>query len=158
MSSVIYEAGTVTILAGNTRVVGQNTAWLKKDIKQYDIFILDGKIYEIADVTSNTELFLTKAYTGESVEAVEYKIIRIVPQVLAADLAKQLQEVINAYNKRERDYSELAQYADKFKKAGLDVDENHRIYQTKPEPDSIDESDIATEDEIQSLIHDVMDN
>ena len=156
MTSVIYEAGTVTIASGSTRVIGKNTAWLKKDVKQYDIIILGGKIYEIADVVANTELTLAKAYTGESVENSEYVIIRIVPQVIAADLAKQLQDFIDAYKTREDEYDEMAKYAEKFKKAGLDVDENHKIFQTEPEPDPIDDSDIASDDEIQALIDDVM--
>lgn len=158
MSSVLYDAGTVTIISGNTRVSGVNTAWLKKDIKQYDIFILDGKFYEIADVTSNTELFLKTAYTGDSIEAAEYKILRIIPQILAADLAKQLQDVIDLFKDKEQEYSLIAQYAAKFKKAGLNVDDNHRLYQTEPEPEPIDDSDFATAEEVQSLIHDVMDN
>ncbi|MBR0093773.1 MAG: hypothetical protein IJP91_00680 [Synergistaceae bacterium] len=133
MTSVLYEAGTVTITSGNTRVVGQNTAWLKKDIKQHDIFSIGAKFYEISDVTSNTELILAKAYTGESVEAAEYTIIQIAEQVISADLAKQVQELVDKYNAREAEMAEsiaeCKEYTAMWKQTGLFIDSDGDIAQ-----------------------------
>ena len=126
MENVLYEAGTVTITGGSTRVIGQNTAWLKDDIKPHDIFSLNGKFYEILEVTGNAELLLRKAYAGESVEAAEYTIIRVAEQVIAADVAKQVQELCDKYNDREAEMAETIKECKKYialwKKTGLFID------------------------------------
>ena len=160
MKNVLYEAGTVTITGGSTRVIGQNTAWLKDDIKPHDIFSFNGKFYEISEVTGNTELLLRKAYAGDSVEAAEYTIIRIAEQVIAADLAKQVQELCDKYNAREAEMAEsikeCTKYVTVWKKTGLFVDADGDVAQddVPTEPTVIIDGQpavLATTEDIQEL-------
>ena len=153
--STLYNAGHVTVTKNSTKVYGADTAWLLGGIRAKDLIFIGGELHEIAQVNSSTELTLNYSYTGENISSGNYTIIRIARQVLSVELAEEIQALIDAVKSKESNYAETAEYANKFKKAGLKVDENHRIYQTKPEPDPIDDSDIATNDEIDSLIDDV---
>ena len=59
----------VNIRNGAAIVTGVGTNWLIAEVKAGDIFTLDGsQLYEIASVTSSTELNLKTRYQGESVE------------------------------------------------------------------------------------------
>ena len=133
MTSIIYDAGTVTISNGNTRAAGLYTNWLKDGIKQNDIFLIGGEVYEIASVTSNTELFLAKPYKGDTIQGAEYKIIQIAEQVIAADLAKKIQELIEKYNEREKaivqTLVECQEYVAMWKKARLFIDSDGDLAQ-----------------------------
>lgn len=160
MVTILYEAGTVAIFSGSTRVTGQNTAWLKDDIKQNDLILLSGKLYEISNVTSNTELLLTKAYTGESIDAAEYQIIQIAPQILSADMAKQVQELIDKYNAREAEMSKAIDKCIKsveaWKKLRLFVDSDGDVaqYDVSPTPSVIIDGEpatLTTSEDIQEL-------
>ena len=119
-----YRTGRVTVLNGSTTVTGINTLWIKDGIKQGDIFILNGLICEIFDVISNTSLVLVDAYSGESTEQSSYKIIQRSKQVLQAEIAAKLEDVILDYNDLIRRYGSVVEYIEILKKLNLYIDED----------------------------------
>ena len=105
-----YRTGRVTVLNGATTVTGINTEWVKDGIKAGDIFILMGVMCEVANVATNTELELIEPYAGESITGTAYKIIRLAPPVLSAEISLSLRELIDKWPQYEAliaDYNSL---------------------------------------------------
>ena len=119
-----YRTGRVTVINGSTQVNGTGTLWIKDGIKQGDIFILNGIICEIYDVTSNTTLILVDAYSGESTELSSYKIIPRSKQVLQAEIAAAIQESVRKHNALINEYSDAVSYISILQKMGLYIDED----------------------------------
>lgn len=153
--ATLYKIGHVTVTNGSTKVYGVDTAWLAGGVKAKDLILVGGKLCEISEVTSSTELTLTYSYNGENISQGDYSVIMIARQVLTVELAEEIQKLIDLYKQRESKISEIVAYAAKFKRAGLGVDSNNRIYQGPPEPEPAGEVVYATEAEIDSLINDV---
>lgn len=156
--ATLYKTGRVTVANGSTKVYGADTAWLAGGVKAKDLIHIGGKLCEISKVDSSTELTLTYSYNGENLSQSEYIVIMIARQVLTVELAEKIQKLIDISQQRESEYAEIFAYAAKFKKAGIGVDDNYRVYQTKPEPDPIDESDFATKEEVNALINETYSN
>lgn len=158
MTNSWYSAGTITAQKGSTVVTGVETYWLEADIKKGDALLINNILCQISEIQSSTSLILARTFTGDSVQGASYEIIPRAQQVLAVDIAEKLQRLIDKIKEQESEISEIVAYAAKFKKAGLGVTDDHRIYQGEPEADPIDSGDIATDNEIDSLIDDVYSN
>ena len=134
----LYEAGQVTIVNGSPRVQGKNTEWLANNIKAHDIFFINSKLYEIEAVNSSTEIILAKGYAGSSVENESYSIIRVAQQVIAADLALEIQKLVENYNAREAELAaKIAEHeaaAQFIKKARLYIDSDGNMAQSDEMP------------------------
>lgn len=92
----------VNIRNGAAIVTGVGTNWLIAEVKAGDIFTLDGsQLYEIASVTSSTELNLKTRYQGESVEGQSYAIIFHTHAVMQAEIAERLEYVVNEWQERD---------------------------------------------------------
>lgn len=97
-----YRTGRVNIRNGAAIVIGVGTNWLIAEVKAGDIFTLDGsQLYEIASVTSSTELNLKTRYQGESVEGQSYAIIFHTHAVMQAEIAERLEYVVNEWQERD---------------------------------------------------------
>lgn len=70
-----YRTGTVAITNGSTAVVGTGTAFVANVVAGLGIFLPDGRIYEVASVTSNTALTLATPYLGSSGSGQAYQIV-----------------------------------------------------------------------------------
>lgn len=69
-----YRTGTVSVTNGSTAVAGSGTAWIASVNVGDAIHLPDGRVYEIAGVTSNTALTLATAYLGSTAGGQSYKI------------------------------------------------------------------------------------
>lgn len=84
-----YKDGQVTVQSGSRAVAGVGTAWLKQVMAGEGLDVLDGRLHEIAEVISNTELLLVDAYAGASAAGVAYQIIP------SASMTKELTRRVN---------------------------------------------------------------
>lgn len=84
-----YKDGQVTVQSGSRTVVGVGTAWLKQVMAGEGLDVLDGRLHEVAEVISNTELLLVDAYAGVSAAGVAYQIIP------SASMTKELTRRVN---------------------------------------------------------------
>ncbi len=84
-----YKDGQVTVQSGSRTVVGVGTAWLKQVMAGEGLDVLDGRLHEVAEVISNTELLLVDAYAGASAAGVAYQIIP------SASMTKELTRRVN---------------------------------------------------------------
>ena len=160
--ATLYKNGLVNIAKNSTKVYGVDTAWLINKVKEADLILLNGEIYEIQEVNASNEITLTTVYTGENIESGEYTVIKISEQVLAADLAEKIQELVDNYNSREtaivKLLAEHAKYIAVIKKARLFIDSDGNLAQTDEleEPTSaiIDgvEYPLASSDNIAELL------
>ena len=163
-----YGAGSITVSKNALKVYGQNTEWLKNDINPEDLLVIDGNIYEIAEVNSSTELTLATAFNQESVSARAYIIIRVAQQVLAADLAQQLFHCITEHNAliltHDAIIKEFRELATMIKKTGIYIDEAGNICQDETPDQSLaghdfsSNSDTASNDEVQEMLNNVLSN
>ena len=85
--ATLYKIGHVTVTNGSTKVYGVDTAWLTGGVKAKDLILVGGKLCEISEVTSSTELTLTYSYNGENISQGDYSVIMIARQVLTVELA-----------------------------------------------------------------------
>lgn len=84
-----YKDGQVTVQSGSRAVVGAGTAWLKQVMVGEGLDVLDGRLHEVAEVISNTELLLVDAYAGASAAGIAYQIIP------SASMTKELTRRVN---------------------------------------------------------------
>lgn len=72
-----YATGTVTVTNADATVTGSGTAW-DGEVAAGDLFTIvdSGVVYEVASVTSDTELELTSTYAGSTAAAQSYTIAR----------------------------------------------------------------------------------
>ena len=130
----LYRTGRVTVLRNTQKVTGISTAWLLGDIRSSDIFILNGAVHEISEVKSSTELTLVEPYIGADVENVEYIIVKVAQQVLAADLAEKIQQLVDNYNSRETHIAKILAEHDKYvqilKKLRIYIDSDGNLAQS----------------------------
>jgi len=102
MSITWYRTGTVTLTNGSAIAVGDGTAWLS-NAKAGDMFIaaVDGKVYEVLSVGTNTELTLQSEFTGVTGAALLYATIPLPSSVSNSELALQLAALVGRWNVRE---------------------------------------------------------
>ena len=70
----VVTTGTISITNGSTTVTGSGTSWTSDGVSSGDIIIINGVPYEIASVTSDTQLTITETYRGNSLSGIEYYI------------------------------------------------------------------------------------
>lgn len=93
-----YKTGTVSVTNGSAAVVGVDTLWLTQAAAG-DLFTLDGaKFYEVLSITDNTHLTLASVYTGATLSAQAYAIIRNFTSTTNAALALSLADMINKWH------------------------------------------------------------
>ena len=85
-----YKNGQVTVQSGSRTVLGVGTAWLTQVLPGEGLDVLDGRLQEIAEVISNTELLLVEAYAGAAAVGVAYQIVP------SASMTKELTRRVNA--------------------------------------------------------------
>lgn len=85
-----YKNGQVTVQSGSRTVLGIGTAWLGQVLPGEGLDVLDGRLQEIAEVISNTELLLVDAYAGAAAAGVAYQILP------SASMTKELTRRVNA--------------------------------------------------------------
>lgn len=90
-----YRAGTIQVTNGSTAVVGTSTAFIANVAIGEGLLAPDGKVYEIAAVTSDTGLTLGSAYLGSNASGQTYAIIP--SQSYVRDLATQAATLVNSY-------------------------------------------------------------
>ena len=127
-----YKTGSVVVRNGDLEVVGANTDWLVNDIKQGDIFFAGGQIYEIDEVLGNTSLKLTSPYEGISNAASEYAIITRYGEVMQAEIALKIQQIIAKWNEQDSVISELRERTQLMSELGLYVDGEGDLAQGEP--------------------------
>lgn len=72
-----YRRGTVNVTQGSQTVTGVDTAWAYgTEIREGDLFVIDGLFYEVAGSPGATQLTLRTPYTGTTKTDAAYAIIR----------------------------------------------------------------------------------
>lgn len=161
-----YKKGLVSIIQGSKKVTGTGTEWLTGGIKQGDVFLVEGQIYEIDKVAGSSTIHLVNAYSGETVASADYMIIPRAKAVILADLALDVRNAVTYWNKRDALFEERIGDIEKqlkkrtiADKLGLYVDEDGDLAQDDehivPEDPDIDpDLDIATDEQVQEAIDD----
>lgn len=90
-----YRTGTVNVTNGSVNVVGVGTQFVANVSIGEGFLGPDGRVYEIADVVSNTALTLAAAYQGATANAQAYAILPT--QSALADLAAEAAELVNSF-------------------------------------------------------------
>ncbi|MEN2980974.1 hypothetical protein P7L78_19065 [Tistrella bauzanensis] len=91
-----YSTGTVSVTSGSTAVTGTDTLWATQ-VAAGDALYLDGNLYEIQSVSSNTSLQLRVAYAGTTGSDRSYKVIRFFSNTGVGDLALRVQQLVVRY-------------------------------------------------------------
>jgi hypothetical protein len=89
-----YNAGTITATNNSTAVTGAGTAWLSNVVPGEGLLI-NGVVYEIATVVSDTSLTLARVFAGTTASGLLYSIIPT--QGYVRNLALQAGTLINEY-------------------------------------------------------------
>jgi hypothetical protein len=90
-----YDTGTVTVTNGSTTVTGSGTDFLTGVQVGEAFYAPDDNLYEIASITSATQLLLADNYAGSTQSGQSYKIVPT--QSLVADLSKDVTDLITDY-------------------------------------------------------------
>lgn len=101
--SVWYESGTVGLTNGSTSVTGANTNFKTVGlIAPGDVFVIDGKFYQVASVADDGNLTLSANYAGTTGTAKSYAIIRMQSVSLSnSTLAAQVAQLLANWQGRE---------------------------------------------------------
>ena len=91
-----YRTGTIAVTNGSTTVVGTGTSWIANSAVGEGLLAPDGRIYEIANIASNTSLTLGQAYLGATQSSQTYVIVPT--QSYIRDLAAQAADLVNNYS------------------------------------------------------------
>lgn len=90
-----YRTGTVTVTNGSASVTGSGTLWVANAVAGYGILLPDGRLYEIASISSDTGLTLATTYLGSTASGQAYAIAPLRgPEV---KLAQDIAALINDY-------------------------------------------------------------
>lgn len=71
-----YTTGTVTATNGSATVTGAGTAWSTRGITAYQLIVIDGTVYQICSVNSDTSITLASNFTGATGAGKAYTIRR----------------------------------------------------------------------------------
>ncbi len=74
-----YVTGTVTATNGSPTVTGAGTAWSTRGITAYQLIVIDGAVYQICSVNSDTSITLTVNFAGATAAGKSYAIRRSWP-------------------------------------------------------------------------------
>lgn len=90
-----YKSGTITVTNGSTTVTGSGTSWITGAGIGEALYAPDGRIYEIANIVSATQLTLGSAYLGTTASGQSYQIVPT--QSYIRDLAQQAAQLVADY-------------------------------------------------------------
>ena len=90
-----YRTGTLSLTNGSTAVTGTGTDFISGAAIGECVQAPDGKLYEIAAITSATALTLGQAYLGAAASGHAYSIVPT--QSYIRDLARQAATLVNGY-------------------------------------------------------------
>lgn len=90
-----YKSGTITVTNGSTTVTGSGTSWITGAGIGEALYAPDGRIYEIANIVSATQLTLGSAYLGTTASGQAYQIVPT--QSYIRDLAQQAAQLVADY-------------------------------------------------------------
>ena len=93
-----YAAGTCTLTAASTAVVGQGTQWIANVMPGDQIIGADGRVAAIASVESNTALTLTRNWPGSNQSAGVYTIYRVSDSVRVENFSQRLLNLLLSGN------------------------------------------------------------
>lgn len=91
-----YRTGTITVTNGSTTVTGSGTAWIANAGVGEALYAPDGRLYEIASISSDTTMTLASAYLGSNQSGQAYVIVP--SQSYIRDLAAQAADLVNNYS------------------------------------------------------------
>lgn len=89
--------GTITVTNGSTAVTGSGTLFADKFVGTNDALVVDGEIYIVKSVSSNTALTLLTPYTGTSGSGKSYVIIILTGEDVINLLARKTTELVEKY-------------------------------------------------------------
>lgn len=89
--------GTITVTNGSTAVTGSGTLFADNFVGANDVLIVDGLMYIVDSVTSNTALTLTRPYTGTTASGKTYDIVHLTGEEALNELARQVAALVNKY-------------------------------------------------------------
>lgn len=90
-----YKTGTATVTNGSTTVTGSGTSWIVGVGIGEAFYAPDGRIYEIANIVSATQLTLGSNYLGTTASGQAYQIVPT--QSYIRDLAAQAAQLVADY-------------------------------------------------------------
>jgi hypothetical protein len=90
-----YKSGTVSVTNGSTTVTGSGTSWVTGVGVGEAFYGPDGRIYEIANIISATQLTLGSNYLGSTVSGQAYQIVPT--QSYIRDLAAEAASLVQNY-------------------------------------------------------------
>lgn len=111
--------GTITLTNGSTAVTGSGTLFADNFVGADDVLIVDGLMYIVASVTSNTSLTLTRPYTGTTASGKQYDIVHLTGEEALNKLARQVAALVNKYGLTVNSITDTPG-ASKIPKAGAD--------------------------------------
>lgn len=111
--------GTITLTNGSTAVTGSGTLFADNFVGADDVLIVDGLMYIVASVTSNTSLTLTRPYTGTTASGKQYDIVHLTGEEALNELARQVAALVNKYGLTVNSITDTPG-ASKIPKAGAD--------------------------------------
>ena len=89
--------GTITVTNGSTAVTGSGTLFADKFVGTNDALVVDGEIYIVKSVSSNTALTLLTPYTGTSGSGKSYVIVHLTGEDVINLLARKTTELVEKY-------------------------------------------------------------
>lgn len=111
--------GTITLTNGSTAVTGSGTLFADNFVGANDVLIVDGLMYIVASVTSNTALTLSRPYTGTTASGKQYDIVHLTGEDALNELARQVAALVNKYGVTVNSITDTPG-ASKIPKAGAD--------------------------------------
>ena len=91
-----YRTGSISLTNGSTAVTGSGTAWILNASVGEAILAPDGKLYEIAAISSDTSITLASPYLGTTQSGQPYVVVPT--QSYIRDLAAQAAALVNSYS------------------------------------------------------------
>lgn len=97
-----YRTGTINVTNGSTTVTGSGTSWVTNALTGEGLQAPDGRVYEIASITSATQLTLASAYLGSNQTGQTYAILPT--HTFAKDLASEVSALVVDYQTSKSDF------------------------------------------------------
>ena len=89
--------GTITVTNGSASVTGSGTLFATNFVSANDILVVDGAMYVVKSVTSDTALTLTQSYAGETASGKSYDIVHLTGEDIVNLLARKVTELVEKY-------------------------------------------------------------
>lgn len=89
--------GTITVTNGSASVTGSGTLFATNFVGANDILVVDGAMYVVKSVTSDTALTLTQPYAGETASGKSYDIVHLTGEDIVNLLARKVTELVEKY-------------------------------------------------------------